>query len=256
MFQRGAVASKQKPLELAWWEALLALPLGLAALLFIVEGRFASALVIVALTVLLLVWRARIVERNLPGGYTRVRAWLLVTQWCAMAAIYTVIVGILLVAARDHWANTRPGLVAVYASAGLAFFLARELHTRGEWALNHLIGSDAEIRVAEVLDRFRERGWDVVHDIKKNGGGNVDHLVLGPNIAFAVETKSGRDSSRARGQALANAAWAKAKYDRRWVNAIVCVLTDPPSTPTKIGKAWVTGIADLEPLLSRPANTL
>jgi hypothetical protein len=231
-------------------------PFALAALLFIVGGRLFSAVVVVAVAVLLLVWRAQIVERNLPGGYARVRARLLAAQWCAMAAIYAVLVGILLVGARDHWTKTRPGLVAVYASAGLAFFLARELYRRGDEALNYLVGSDAEIRVAEVLDQFRERGCDVVHDIKKDRGGNVDHLVLAPSVAFAIETKSGRDSSRARSQALSNAAWAKEKYGRRWVNAVVRVLTDPPANPTKVGKAWVTSIDDLESLLGRPSSAL
>jgi hypothetical protein len=234
----------------------LVVPFALAALLFVVSGRLFSAVVVVAVTVLLFVWRAQIVERNLPGGYARVRAGVLAAQLCAMATIYAVLVGVLLVAARDHWAETRPGLVAVYASAGLAFFLARELYSRGDRALNHLVGSEAEIRVAKVLDRFRERGWDVVHDIKKDRGGNVDHLVLAPNVAFAIETKSGRESAKARGQALANAAWAKDKYGRRWVNAVVCVLTEPPAAPTKIGKAWVTGIDDLESLLSRPSGAL
>jgi len=44
---------------------------------------------------------------------------------------------------------------------------------------------------------------DVVHDIKKDYGGNLDHLVLAPNTAFAVETKSGRETAGARSQALA-----------------------------------------------------
>jgi hypothetical protein len=249
-------AGRQLPLDLAWWELLFAVSLALIALLLLAGGRIVSALVLVAVTVLLFVWRAEIVERNLPGGYVRIRGWLLIAQWCAMGAIYAVIVGILFIANREHWADTRVGLVAVYASGGLAFFLGRELWMRGDQALDYLAGSDAEIRVAEVLDRFRDRGWDVIHDVKRDGGGNVDHLLLGPAIAFAIETKSGRDSGRARGQALSNAAWAKQKYGRRWVNAVVCVLTDPPASPTKIGKAWVTGVIDLESLLSRPSNLL
>jgi hypothetical protein len=135
LFTQVAVGSDaQKPLELAWWEAVLAVPFALAALLFVLSGRLFSAVVSVAVTVLLLVWRARIVERNLPGGYAKVRARLLAAQWCSMAAIYVVLIGILLVAARDHWAKTRPGIVAVYASAGLLFFLARELYSRGDQA--------------------------------------------------------------------------------------------------------------------------
>lgn len=173
-----------------------------------------------------------------------------------MAAIYVLIVVILFMATLDHWTHSRPGLVAAYASAGLGFFLARELKRSGDKAFDYFVGSDAEVRVAAILDRFRDRGWDVVHDLKIDNGGNVDHLVLGPNVAFAIETKSGRESARGRGQALANAAWAKAKYQRRWVNAVLCVLTDPPPAPKKIGKAWVAGLDDLELLLSRPPRDL
>ena len=199
-------------------------------------------------------WRAEIVERNVAGGYARVRGWILMTQWAAMAANYIIIVGIFIVANRDHWTRSRPGLVAVYASAGLAFFLAREMMRRGDDALDFLAGSEAEVRVAEALDQLRRHGWDVVHDIKKDYGGNLDHLVLAPSAAFAIETKSGRGTGRARSQALASAAWAKEKYGRPWVNAVLCVLSDPPSAPKKIGQAWMTGLETLPMLLEQLAG--
>jgi hypothetical protein len=171
-----------------------------------------------------------------------------------MAINYIVIVGIFVIANRDHWTHSRQGLVAVYASAGLGFFLAREMSRRGDEAIDYLAGSEAEITVAERLERLRAHGWDVVHDVKKNYGGNVDHLVLAPTSAFAIETKSGRDNGRGRSQALSGAAWAKAKYARPWVNAVLCVLTEPPATPVKIGHAWVTGPDTLVPLLERLAG--
>jgi hypothetical protein len=243
-----------RPIRIGWWEFVLAIPLVLVALLFVAGSHFASALVVFAVLALLLIWRAEVVERNLPGGYARVRGWMLITQWFAMASIYAVLLGIFWIANRDHWSKDRQGIVAVYASAGLAFFLAGEMIKRGDDALDWLQGSDAEVKVANVLNGFRERDWDVVHDVKKDHSGNVDHLVLARHIAFAVETKSGRESSRARGQALSNAAWAKEKYGRRWVNAVLCVLKDPPDEPKKVGQAWVTGINDLQPLLARLAG--
>lgn len=246
-----AIPSDVKPLQIRWWEAALAVPLVLLVLLFLVAHQFVQAVVLSAVGALLLMWRAEIVERNVAGGYARVTGWVLITQWSAMAAIYLVIVGVFWVAHRDHWTQTRAGVVAVYASAGLAFFLAREMARRGDEAFDYLAGGEAEIRVAGVLEQFRAQGWDVVHDVKKDWGGNVDHLVLGPKVAFAIETKSGRESARARGQALSGAAWAKQKYGRPWVNAVLCVLTDPPTSPRKVGQAWVTSIADLGPLLKR-----
>jgi hypothetical protein len=243
-----------KPLRVRWWEAALTVPLTLLVLLFLVSRQFVQAIVLTALGALALMWRAEIVERNVAGGYARVRGWVLIVQWTAMAAIYAVIVGVFWFANRNHWTHSRPGVVAVYASAGLAFFLAREMMRRGDEAFDYLAGGDAEVRVANALEPFRERGWDIVHDVKKEWGGNVDHLVLAPNIAFAIETKSGREAARARGQALSSAAWAKQKYGRPWVNAVLCVLTDPPDTPKKVGQAWVTSINDLEPLLRRLAG--
>jgi hypothetical protein len=241
--------------ELSWWELALCLPLVLLVTFFVLARAFVAAVVLTALIAVMFSWRAEIVERNVAGGYARLRGWLLVTQWVAMAALYLVVMGILIVANIDHWTRTRAGTVAVYACGGLIFFLAREMMRRGDEAINYLVGGEAEVKVAEVLNSQRELGWDVIHDIKKDWGGNLDHLVLAPNAAFAIETKSGGESGRARGQALANAAWAKEKYARRWVNAVLCVLTDPPSGPKKVGQAWVVGIGDLLPLLDRLAGT-
>jgi hypothetical protein len=247
----SAVRSVVKRLQVRWWEAALAVPLLLVVVLFLVARDFVAAVVLVAVATLTFLWRAEIVERNIAGGYARVRGWVLITQWFAMAAIYVVIVGVFWVAHRDHWSHTRPGVVAVYASAGLAFFLAREMLRRGDEAFNYLVGGEAEVRIADALEPFRAMGWDVVHDVRKDKGGNVDHLVLAPNIAFAIETKSGRETAGARGQTLASAAWAKEKYRRRWVNGVLCVLTDPPPAAKKVGLAWVTGIDELPRLLQR-----
>lgn len=237
-----------------WWEAMWAIPLALLVVLFLVGGETVAGAVLLAVLTLAFLWRVEIVERNVAGGYARVRGWVLIGQWFAMGAIYVVLVGVLWVASRDNWTDTSPGRVAVYASAGLAFLLAREMIRRGDDAFDFLSGGEAEVRVARELDQLRAHGWDVVHDIKKDGGGNVDHLVLARHIAFTIETKSGRGTARGRGQALANAAWAKRKYQRGWVHAVLCVLSEPPPVPRKVGKAWVTGIADLCPLLERLAG--
>jgi Nuclease-related domain len=249
--QRRPEPQKAKPLEVERWEALLAIPLVLVALVFLFAREWVSAIVLIAVSAIALTWRVQIVERNVAGGYARVRGWLLITQWVAMGAIYVIIVGVLWIGSRDHWTRTRPGLVAVFASGGLAFFLAREMMRRGDEALNYLAGGDAEVRVAAVLDGFRDRGWDVIHDVKKDFGGNVDHLVLAPNVAFAIETKSGRESARGRGQAMGGAAWAKEKYGRTWVNAVLCVESEPPVAPKKVGHAWVTSVDDLHALIDR-----
>jgi hypothetical protein len=244
-----------KPLQLSWWEFVLALPLVGVIFIFVLARAYVSAAVLLSVTALLVAWRAEIVERNVAGGYARARGWVLATQWSAMAVVYLIIVGVLFVASHDHWTHTRQGTVAEYASVGLSFFLAREMMRHGV-ALDFLAGGEAERRVASALDPLRSHGWDVVHDTKKDWGGNVDHLVLAPRMAFAIETKSGVETGRARSQALSNAAWAKQKYGRPWVNAVLCVLRDAPPTPKKVGQAWVTGPDDLPVLLEQPSRHL
>jgi hypothetical protein len=51
---------------------------------------------------------------------------LLSVQATALAAIYVVIAVLFVVMWREHWTRDRHGTVAVYALAGLAFFLVRE----------------------------------------------------------------------------------------------------------------------------------
>jgi hypothetical protein len=67
---------------------------------------------------------------------------------------------------------------------------------------------------------------------------------------------SNKERSRDWASALTNAAWAKQKYGRPWVNAVLCVLRDAPPTPKKVGQAWVTGPDDLPVLLEQPSRHL
>jgi hypothetical protein len=91
----------------------------------------------------------------------------------------------------------------------------------------------------------------VTHDIKKDRGGNVDHFVSGPNGAFAIETKRGTARAADRNQAIWNAVWAKEKFGLRWVTAVLCVGTDPPTSPVQHGHAWIVGTDQLVDLLRR-----
>jgi hypothetical protein len=50
------------------------------------------------------------------------------------------------------------------------------------------LGRDVERAVGEYLDRFREKGYRVFHDIVA-GDFNIDHLLLGEAGVFTVETK-------------------------------------------------------------------
>lgn len=51
------------------------------------------------------------------------------------------------------------------------------------------LGRDGERAVAELLERMREHGFRVFHDIPAQGF-NVDHLLVGRKGMFAIETKT------------------------------------------------------------------
>lgn len=65
------------------------------------------------------------------------------------------------------------------------------------WRLRHMLvryralklGRDGERAVAEVLDRMRESGFRVFHDVM-GPGFNVDHLLVGSKGIFVIETKT------------------------------------------------------------------
>jgi hypothetical protein len=170
----------------------------------------------------------------------------------ALFAIYGTLVYFFFVARREHWSRHTSGTVAVWAMAGLAVYLVRDILRLGEGANRWLLGSDMEREVARLLDPLREEGWIVTHDIKKDRGGNVDHFVSGPNGAYAIETKRGSARAADRNQAIWNAVWAKEKFGLRWVTAVLCVGTDPPAHPLQQGYAWVVGTDHLVDFLRRP----
>jgi hypothetical protein len=238
--------------KLRWWEAALLVPFVVLGVLFLLAGELIALVVLLAVLVVVVASRATILERNRPGGYARTRGWLEYARACSLFVIYGVIVFFFFVARREHWSQDTRGTVAVWALAGLAFYLVRDIRRIGDGASNWLLGGDKEREVAAVLEPLREQGWLVTHDIKKDRGGNVDHFVNGPGGAYVIETKVGRGRAADRNQAIWNAVWAKEKFGLRWVTAVLCVGTEPPTQPIQQGHAWVLGPDDLVAFLSRP----
>jgi hypothetical protein len=54
------------------------------------------------------------------------------------------------------------------------------------------LGAQGERRTGEVLGALESEGWQVQHDLELRRGGNLDHLVLGPQGVFLLETKTVR----------------------------------------------------------------
>jgi hypothetical protein len=154
----------------------------------------------------------------------------LVATATLFAALVTTIVFVV-IAAISHWSRDPQGQVAIYALTGLEILLFVEMRRRGDEAANWLVGSRAEREVGRQLEPLREEGWHVVHNLKKDRGGNVDHLVWSERGAYAIETKSRSLRRSDLGQAKVNAWWAKEKFGARWVEPLVCVRSDPPPEP-------------------------
>lgn len=244
-------------MRLRWWEsAALALPL-LLGVLFLISHLWVAGVVLVALVTVIGASRAHIAERNIAGFHTRARGRLLLLRGIALLAIYFTVVALLFVMRADHWTDTSQGRVAFYASVGLAFYLIRDVWRLGNEAADAVVGGDAETRVAGELEPLRDKGWSIIHNVLREGRGNVDHVVLGPGAAFAVETKSGRYRATDRGQAVSNAIWVKEKFSQRFVTAVLCVGTEPPATPMLVrhgnSTLWVVGPGQLRGLLEKQA---
>ena len=73
----------------------------------------------------------------------------------------------------------------------IAYFLSKKLLN----LTHNLLGLKGERLVGEMLNRLMKDGFDVFHDFPLEPDGkfpNIDHIVVGPNGVFAIETKTWR----------------------------------------------------------------
>ncbi len=91
------------------------------------------------------------------------------------------------------------GIADAFASGNFNYFLiimiilglayvARKLWIKSNHLIKLKLGRDAELAVASELIELQSHGYQVFHDIQADGF-NIDHLVVGPNGIFAIETK-------------------------------------------------------------------
>ncbi|MDF1554525.1 MAG: nuclease-related domain-containing protein [Deferrisomatales bacterium] len=107
----------------------------------------------------------------------------------------TVMLAVLMttVAAMEWWRWYRevpPQPVPATVLAVIAwiwFFLWLPRHRKRLRAMRQ--GLDGERAVAEYLDRFRERGYHVFHDVVGESF-NIDHVLVGPTGLYTIETKT------------------------------------------------------------------
>lgn len=93
------------------------------------------------------------------------------------------------------------GEIAARAEAA-ASALSRRAENAGRVARAYELGAEGEWLTAQALAELTALGWHVVHDRVVPGGGNIDHVVVGPAGVFVLDSKnwSGAPSIGRRGE--------------------------------------------------------
>lgn len=192
----------------------------------LVLAALAVGLLPLGVLVLWVWWRRRTDRRrspltvdlhNLPGEQARQEAERLMELAGDRFAI-AVLVGPLVLA---YWALQKidrhllrfgPAEIAllvivVAVACWAAWSAGRKLRERR----NYLDGISAERATAQALVPLQSKGCVVYHDVPADGF-NLDHVVVGPNVVFMIETKSRRKP------AATGKENAAAKFDGRAIN--------------------------------------
>lgn len=115
---------------------------------------------------------------------------------------FAIAVLLVILAAIEWWRYfnphpPKPVLYSVFALLGVGY--AAWLIWRERPRLRSLrLGSEGEKAVGQYLERLRDQGYQIFHDVL-GPGFNVDHVLIGPAGVFTVETKT--HSKPARGDA-------------------------------------------------------
>ncbi|MEW6764810.1 MAG: nuclease-related domain-containing protein [Pseudomonadota bacterium] len=94
--------------------------------------------------------------------------------------------------------STQPWLY-VLVTLIIVFWAARRLMKLTKERDKLRLGYDAERAVAQNLNELLRDGYSVFHDLPTDTG-NIDHVVVGPNGVFAVETKGRSKTPRGQGK--------------------------------------------------------
>jgi len=88
--------------------------------------------------------------------------------------------------APESWSRISASFIIV---TGIVIYFLRKLIKNKKDLTKLRLGLDGEIAVAQLLDPLKGLGFYVYHDFQAKGF-NIDHILVGPNGVFAVETKA------------------------------------------------------------------
>jgi hypothetical protein len=236
------------------WELTACAVGGLFAALFLFSNASGIGFGLLAADLLWVLTRIEILPNHEEAGhYTTLRGRLAVMKLALLLAIYAAAVWGIFVIKHDFGTKARATVIADFAIAGLCFMLTGELWRSTDATFNWFIGARAERAIGAKLDVLKQPGWLVLHGYKKDRGGDIDHIICGPQGGYAIETKSYAYRARDAGQPAGNAAWLKEKLGVQWITGILCVDEDRP--PWKKDKVWVVSHDDLVQWLSNYRDT-
>ena len=108
--------------------------------------------------------------------------------------LYITYIFIFILIALIEWSkwyfNTPPQpLFWTLLAVIVCIYFVRKILGYAKEIKNYQLGRDGEMIVGESLDKLREKGYKVFHDIIGEGF-NIDHILVGPSGVFTVETKT------------------------------------------------------------------
>jgi hypothetical protein len=128
-----------------------------------------------------------------PGGFAHRRFLEVYAPWrVKVRRIFPLAVVPLvgwLVAVSVIWPRQFQLLLGIAIGAMLALY-ADLVDSPPEWIDKWRRGRDGERRTHRELRRLANAGWTIAHDLDDPGWGNLDHVVVGPNGVFLLETKN------------------------------------------------------------------
>lgn len=101
-------------------------------------------------------------------------------------------------------------------------------------------GAQGEERVGRILAPLRSQGWTILNDLQLGDVGNVDHLAMGPQGIFVIDTKNVRGTVSVGFDGIDVAGWAK-NYVPRVIEQAVEV-RDRLLQATRRETLWVQGV--------------
>ena len=133
---------------------------------------------------------------------------------------------------RYFWQQPPNPVVFTFAAVMLVVFAAWRIWKTRPQARALKLGIEGEKVVGQFLERLRESGYQVFHDLI-GAGFNVDHVVIGPAGVFTVETKTW--SKPARGD-------AKITFDGEQITTAGRAPERNPVIQARAQSAWLKGL--------------